>query len=405
MSPQTMMEPTAKTMAYIRSQVPMMNAGTSISAIRRRFGIGLPPLVSHALAPQIVLGRPCLRLRSDGATLGSKQPFQSKQDDEHREAISHPSHRTPPAGNTTPGGPVLSTRCDGFGTVLAADGSGGLGQGALDRPAEAEPGMDGHALYASSPRPLSNAVGLIAHRDVVVSPARRIGELLGLDCCREVPSTTQPVEESVRPDSGGHGPLGKRPRLAVYSQPMVVAAVVGLLGLGSPPDVPRLVPAVIVDAIHGVTEGWRGPDVTMERLKAVQPRRMNGDAAPAVVGVARVSGIEASLLHPSPDAVLAGLAQPVSHASRGALFVAETAAGARESTLQIRQENAQEISAIASAFNETPVLTSCGRANLAEQRPATNAGAEQVIDRAPDCHKWAQTTTNDGTRWSDWRRN
>lgn len=84
--------------------------------------------------------------------------------------------------------------------------------------------------------------------------------------------------------------------------PVIIPAVDGLLIIGRPSAITRLIVAAVVDALQGVE--WRRfrAHVGKEVVKAL-PTFADGNAAPAISWVLRSFGILAALLHGAPRPV------------------------------------------------------------------------------------------------------
>lgn len=137
------------------------------------------------------------------------------------------------------------------------------------------------------------------------------------------------------------------PEYATGAGNMRRTPIIRLMSGVFPSAVSRGVGAIVVDPSQRVGDRSR-PKILVKSGERLTPRCADRDSAPSIRGVARVSGIQATLLHGSPRLVLARVTQAVLKMVLVALFLAGTAFSSTTSS-QFRLEREIISSAVADA--------------------------------------------------------
>lgn len=122
----------------------------------------------------------------------------------------------------------------------------------------------------------------------------------------------------------------------------------------SPSAIARLIVAVIVNALKGMLRRWLWPHVGQEILKRVAPMFANRNTTSAVAGISLVTGVEATLLHITPDLIFARARLPVCgeklDSALNDAFALETTAALRLAASERATAHNQLSAAIATAI-------------------------------------------------------
>lgn len=166
------------------------------------------------------------------------------------------------------------------------------------------------------------------------------------------PASPEALRQSLSLQAEYPGPLDERHRAAVKREPTVVADVVHLCAPRNPLAVAGLVVAIDLDTVDLHARRSR-PHIAQEGLKTVLPRRTHGDAAPAVVAIDRVLGVEAAGFRVTPSLIL-WASYPASHsvgaASRGQQLAMKAPATLALAALQQPAGHRAHAPAIAATF-------------------------------------------------------